>query len=232
VQAHRLHAEAADERVTDADTRPRVLIAHGWGGWAGQMRRIAEAGFRTTLLSYPTAFASFDRGVDLARRVVDASDTAPLHFVGYSLGGLVLRALAAESPPGLESLLLIGVPNAGSPLADIVTRIVPTPMLRRLRTSEPSLPNLGNIRIGCIAGSRKGPLGLILDGDNDGRVPVTSALGIGYHDARVIREGHRALMSSRETARLAVSFLTMGSFAAQPVGTAIIRPDTASLHRP
>ena len=168
------------------------------------------------MLSYPTAFASFDRGVDLARHAIDGGDDTPLHLVGYSLGGLVLQALAAENPPRLESLLLIGVPNTGSRFADIVTRFAPTPTLRRLRTSAPPLPQLGDVRIGCIAGSKKGPLGLILGGENDGRVPVTSALGIGYHDARVIHEGHRGLMSSPETARLAVSFLTMGNFGAPP----------------
>lgn len=109
--------------------RPRVLIAHGWLGHAGQFRalarRLAEAGFDTAILSYPTMFGSFERAIELARRALDSRSQAPLHLVGFSLGGLVMRALAAEHPPGLTSLLLIGTPNAGSPIADFVSRLAP-----------------------------------------------------------------------------------------------------------
>ena len=196
--------------------RPRVLIAHGWLGHAGQFRslagRLAEAGFDTGVLSYPTIFGSFDCAVDLARQAALSGSAAPLHLVGFSLGGLVMRALAAESPAGLASLLLIGTPNAGSPIADLIGRLAPTPALRRLSTTAPALPAVTGIPVGCIVGSRRGPMRLLFGEENDGRVAVSSALAIAHNDARTIAVGHRALPFSTETASLAVRFLRDGHF--------------------
>jgi pimeloyl-ACP methyl ester carboxylesterase len=193
-----------------------VLIAHGWLGHAGQFRPLArhltEAGFDTAVLSYPTMFGSFDRAVELARRAAACAPQAPLHLVGFSLGGLVMRALAAERPAGLASLLLIGTPNAGSPIADLVGRVAPTPALCRLSTAAPALPVVSGIPIGCIAGSRRSPMGVLFSEENDGRVAVSSALGISHHDARIIPVGHRALPFSRETANLTARFLRDGHF--------------------
>jgi alpha-beta hydrolase superfamily lysophospholipase len=201
---------------TLAAPRPRVLIAHGWLGHARQFRplagRLAEAGFDTAVLSYPTVFGSFDGAVELARQSAVFGSAAPLHLVGFSLGGLVMRALAAESPAGLASLLLIGTPNAGSPIADLIGRLAPTPALRRLSTTAPALPAVTGIPVGCIVGSRRGPMRLLFGEENDGRVAVSSALAVAHNDARTIAVGHRALPFSTETASLAVRFLRDGHF--------------------
>jgi pimeloyl-ACP methyl ester carboxylesterase len=202
--------------ISAANDRPRVLIAHGWIGRSGQMRplarHLAAAGFETTILAYPTAVAPFSRAVEIALLAAGAGGSSALHLIGYSLGGLVMRALAAEKPPGLASLLLIGTPNAGSRLADFACKIAPTPALRRLSTSAPELPVVSGIPVGCIAGSRSGPLGFLFGAQSDGRVAVGSALGVQHNDARVLPVSHRGLPFSRETARLAVSFLTTGHF--------------------
>jgi len=197
-------------------TRPRALIAHGWLGRAGQLRPLARnlkaAGFDVELLGYPTAFGSFEGALEIARLAARRVADRPLHLIGYSFGGLVMRALAAENPPGLISLLLVGTPNEGSRLADLICRVTPTPVLRRLATDAPELPRIDDVRIGCIAGSRKGLIGIFLDGENDGRVAVSSALSLPNSEGRVVRVGHRALPSHSETARLAISFLRTGHF--------------------
>ncbi len=127
--------------TSQTSQRPRVLIAHGWLGHAIQFRalarRVTEAGFDVTVLSYPTLFAPFELAVDRARRAAEGLAGGPLHLIGFSMGGLVMRALTAEKPPGLASLLLIGTPNAGSPIADLAVRFAPTPALRRLMTTAP-----------------------------------------------------------------------------------------------
>jgi len=196
--------------------RPRVLIAHGWLGHAVQFRRLArrvtEAGFDATVLSYPTLLAPFELAVDRARRAAEGTSGVPLHLVGFSLGGLVMRVLAAEKPSGLASLLLIGTPNAGSPIADLAGRLAPTPALRRLMTTAPALPEIEGIPVGCIAGARRGPMGLLFGEPHDGRVAVSSALGIPHRDARVITVSHTAIPYARQTADLTVRFLRHGHF--------------------
>ena len=193
-----------------------MLIAHGWLGHPGQFgplaRHVARAGFDTAVLAYPTMFGSFERAVELARSTAASGSGAPLHLVGFSLGGLVMRALAAERPAGLASLLLIGTPNAGSPIADLVGRFAPTPALRRLSTTAPPLPAVTGIPVGCIAGSSRGPMGFLFGEENDGRVAVSSALALEHRDARIIQVGHRAMPFAAETASLAVRFLRDGHF--------------------
>jgi hypothetical protein len=124
-----------------------------------------------------------------------------------------MRALAAESPPGLRSLLLIATPNAGSPLADIGRRFMPTPALRRLSTDAPRIgPVPPHVRVGCIAATRSDLLGCLIKGENDGRVPVASALAIPHDAACRIHQRHDALPSAPETAELALRFLRDGGF--------------------
>lgn len=191
--------------------RPRVLIAHGWLGHAVQFRRLArrvtEAGFDATVLSYPTLFAPFELAVDRARRAAEGASRVPLHLVGFSMGGLVMRALAAEKPPGLASLVLIATPNAGSPIADLAVRFAPTPALRRLMTTAPSLPEIEGVPVGCIAGARRGPMGFLFGEAHDGRVAVSSALVIPHRDARIVAVSHTAMPYARQTADLTVRFL-------------------------
>src|SRR6202012_9191 len=138
----------------------------------------------------------------IRRDAVEERGGVPLHLVGFSLGGLVMRALAAEKPPGLVSLLLIGTPNAGSPIADLAVRFAPTPALRRLMTTAPALPEIEGIPVGCIAGARRGPLGLLFGEPHDGRVAVSSALGVPHRDARIVPISHTAMPYARQTADL------------------------------
>ncbi len=193
-----------------------MLIAHGWLGHAvqfrGLARRVTDAGFEVTVLSYPTMFAPFELAVDRARRAGEGTAGVPLHLVGFSMGGLVMRALAAEKPSGLASLLLIGTPNAGSPIADLAVRVAPTPALRRLMTTAPALPEVAGIPVGCVAGARRGPMGFLFGEPHDGRVAVSSALAIPHQDARIVAMHHTAMPYARQTADLTVSFLRDGHF--------------------
>jgi pimeloyl-ACP methyl ester carboxylesterase len=194
-----------------------VLVAHGWLASPRQVRRLIaalrEAGFDARPVGYKTLFGTFARAVAAARLAAAAAVPARLHLVGFSLGGLVMRALAAESPPGLASLLLIGTPNAGSPLADLGKRLAPTPALRRLATDAPPLPPLPDgLRVGCIAGSRSDPIGWLIGDVNDGRVAVSSALAIPHQAQQVVAIRHDRLPFAPEIARLAVGFLRHGAF--------------------
>ena len=55
-------------------------------------------------------------------------------------------------------------------------------------------------------------MGLLFGEDNDGRVAVSSALGVAHHDARIIPVSHTGMPYTRQTADLAVRFLRDGHF--------------------
>lgn len=110
------------------------------------------------------------------------------------------------------SILLIGVPNAGSRFADIVGKVFPTPALRRLSTGARRLPEPpARVRVGCIAGDRRGIIGRLLKGRNDSRVTVASALAVRHDEAYIVAAKHRTLHRDAETLRLAVRFLARPS---------------------
>ncbi len=86
--------------------RPKVFLLHGLARTSRSMTKTAraldEAGFRTCNLSYPST--SHPVG-DLAENFVlpqilacRGNDTAPLHFVTHSMGGIVVRYLAGAHP--------------------------------------------------------------------------------------------------------------------------------------
>src|SRR5262245_38820374 len=118
------------------------------------MRRLEAAlrreGYDTLNIGYPSHRACV---TDLGRLVADriaaalaarAGDgpragatgpSTPIHFVGHSLGGILIRWLVAhQPPPRLGRIVLLGSPNCGSRLADF-TR----PWLRWLLRPIPDL---------------------------------------------------------------------------------------------
>jgi len=194
---------------------PRVLLAHGWlsGPWqvASLGKALSAAGYEIVYIRHKSWFGRFEVAVEAALAAAYVESGQKLHLVGFSLGGLVMRAVAARHPPGLASLLLIGVPNAGSTLADLVRWIMPTSSVRRLSTKAPALPDPPpGVRVGCIAGNRRGLLGLLLPAPNDTRVTIASAFAIRHNEAHIVGYNHRELPDCDETHRLAIAFLKAG----------------------
>jgi pimeloyl-ACP methyl ester carboxylesterase len=89
----------------------------------------------------------------LVDRLVDAWPTRvdEVAFVGHSMGGLVVRAAAAEAAPTwwadrVRHVVLLGSPHAGAPLERLVERS--GPLLRRLPEVEPFADILDERSIG------------------------------------------------------------------------------------
>src|SRR5688572_6355421 len=79
-------------------------------------RRIQrEHGFESHRFSYPTVRGSMARTVEDLRRFVDRIDAERVHFVGHSLGGVVLcRYFEQESKPREGRVVMLGSPLLGS----------------------------------------------------------------------------------------------------------------------
>lgn len=220
-----------------------VLLLHGLGRTGLSMlpmaRALRAAGFEPHVVDYPSRKHAIGPLVD--RVVVPRVDAlldggaARVHFVTHSLGGVLVRAFAAQRvdvgrplPAGSRAVML-APPHAGSEVADALGDRLPFraalgPALGELGTDEASVPaRLGALRgveAGVIAGTRSiVPFGRLFGGPHDGLVSVASAHAPdGLADRAVVPKTHALLMMSPAVIQLTVRFLWTGRFAAPDEG--------------
>jgi pimeloyl-ACP methyl ester carboxylesterase len=157
----------------------------------------------------------------LVRRV---DGDGPVHFVGFSLGGLVIRYyLTHHDSPRAGRLVMIGSPNHGTEKVDAFYPkrwfrwLYGTRAMAQLRASnrrffdEMGVPR---VEFGIIAGSRGDARGFsrLLEGDDDGAVSVASARLDGAADFILVPRAHTMLVLDKETGRQTAHFLRHGRF--------------------
>ncbi len=188
-----------------------MILAHGWLGRRNELAPIGaalmSAGFEVEHVKLYTLFGRFEAAVDKVLSAVLAEPGRPVHLIGFSFGGLVMRAVVDACPNQISSLLLIGTPNAGSPFADLEPRFSDfggqASCLRRAFSSRTAQ----GLRIGCIANTRGGFLGLFLKRPNDSRVSVASAFAIPHAYEATVHCKHEVLRDHPEVIYHAVSFV-------------------------
>jgi pimeloyl-ACP methyl ester carboxylesterase len=203
-----------------------VVLVHGYFTGASDMVPLrgflADFGYRVVTAHLPATFGSLEECRDVLAETIDAleRDGGPLHLVGHSFGGLVIRSYLAEHEvTGLGRCVLIGTPNRGSRLADLGRRFFPPAFhllkpLDSLTTDAPPIPPPRNIplpEIGIIAGNQNRLIsGIFLSRESDGRVEVESAKLEGMTDFIVLPFIHTRIHKRRETAVLVDRFLRTG----------------------
>jgi len=146
----------------------RVVLVHGLGRNRGSMARLQRGliamGFTVECWSYPSRRHRLAGHIDAFRRwLEEQAFEGPVHFVGHSLGGLVIRGALAVAPPvKIGRIVMIATPNQGS---GVVSRFGGWPFsqaifglpLEDLAEASPALKNLGvpEAEIGIIAGERR-----------------------------------------------------------------------------
>lgn len=206
---------------------PVVILVHGlWmsGFELGVLKRRleAESDFRVVAFSYPSMTGSMSDHVRSLVTFARAQQTAELHFVGHSLGGIViLRALQLtdDLPPGRA--VLLGTPLQGSKAAQGVARLLPfgKAMLGSAIHEEviECAPRewCGRRDVGVIAGSMGMGLGRFfadLAADHDGTVLVEETRLPGAKDHLVLSTSHTGMLFSADVAQQAAHFLRAGQF--------------------
>jgi pimeloyl-ACP methyl ester carboxylesterase len=204
---------------------PDVILLHGL--WMPGIvmsplaSRLADFGYRTHVFDYASRKKPIAAHAErLARYAREAAGGAPVHFVGHSLGGLVvLGALAGPNPPPVASAVLLGTPARGCMAGRRLAQVAPgrwmlgesAPMWKEGRVARWD----GRAPLGVIAGSV--PIGLArvlgrLPGVNDGVVRLEETGVDGMADRIVLPVGHTELIFSARVAAQTAQFLGQGRF--------------------
>lgn len=226
-------AETASSNKADALEKEKVVLLHGFGRDKSAMwllaSRIEEGGFDVVQIGYDSLGAPPE---EITRSVAEQIETccgdsqSQVHFVGHSLGGLIIRAyLAEERRVNRGRVVLIATPNSGTPLVDDYRDTwlmdLAGPTARALGTDPESFPNslpAPDYPVGVIAGVRQA--GIEEDdrmpGVDDGVVPVESAKLEGMTDFVIVRSSHSLMRYSRSVAKQTLTFLRSGTFDRRP----------------
>jgi len=144
-----------------------------------------------------------------------------VHFVGHSLGGLVIYRFLErfpEQPPG--RVVFLGTPSVGSRAAEHAGRFAPVAHLMGQSVAEELLPPRERrwthaSPLGIVAGTQPIGLGQLLahfKEENDGTVAVSETRMPGASDHIVLPVSHLGMLVSARVAHETGLFLTQGHF--------------------
>lgn len=211
-----------------ASDREIVVLLHGLGRNNMAMwllaRRLEDAGFHVERIGYSSLNVSPGEILEEVGSQIDSCCSRhhkTVHYVGHSLGGLLIRAYLQERrPPNLGRVVLMGTPNRGTPIVDRFRdqwwMELLGPTTNALGTDSGSFPNSLEppwYPVGVIAGvTTRGNNEPWLPGADDGLVTVEATRLEGMSDFIVLRTGHAFMRYDPEVARQTISFLNDGSF--------------------
>ena len=205
-----------------------VVLLHGIARSSSHMESLEthlhHQGFDVINLDYPSTkhdLQTLIQGVheDLSTRLVLDK---PTHFVGYSMGGLLVHAIAHKYPPQNRARVVqLAPPNHGSEVADFIQnnwlyKKIYGPAGQQLTTDTDLSNLLGEVsyELGIIAGSRSiDPISsFILPGRDDGKVTIASSKLDGMKDHIIVAATHTFFPSNKSVHLQTSHFLKHGTF--------------------
>ncbi len=213
-----------------AEKGDSVVILHGIARSSASMEKIKDrlikAGYRVLNLDYPSTDYGLETLVEKIHKEISSfnqSSNRRLHFVTYSMGGLVARALIKKHRPGnLGRVVMLGPPNQGSEMADflkdnVIFQKFYGPASQELGTNQKSIRALfGDVdfKLGVIAGDRSiDPFGsFLIPGTDDGKVSVERTKLKGMTDHIIIHATHTFMMKNEEVISQMLHFLEASRF--------------------
>lgn len=203
--------------------KPEVILVHGlwFGSWAmaGLAGRLRRKGYVVRRINYRSTRGDLDDHARRLRAFAAMSRATTQHFVGHSLGGLVilkLFSLYGDIPQG--RLVFLGSPLKGSRVARKAARLPGAAALfGKIRTALDrgySVVPDGR-EIGMIAGSLSAGLGMLVggaEGPGDGTVAVDETRIEGLTDHCLLPVTHTSMIFSSKVAHQAAFFLENGRF--------------------
>jgi pimeloyl-ACP methyl ester carboxylesterase len=210
------------------DTGHAIIYLHGIGRTSRSLmpirRAMPDAGFTHVMFEYPSTRVPLKQSAEYLHSVIQSlTDVDRISFVVHSMGGLVVRQYLKEhGNHRIHRLVMLGTPNKGAELADILRsnfafRTIYGPAGQELITDEVgtirSLP-APSCEFAVVAGGRNDGKGFnpLLPGDDDGTVTVESARLEGAADFLLVPKVHSFLMSDPTVIAAVRHFLDHGRF--------------------
>jgi pimeloyl-ACP methyl ester carboxylesterase len=178
-----------------------------------------------TLTLYPFRYSAASSGMsDITARLNDfvrELAVPEVHFIGHSLGGLVIHRFLErypQQPPGRA--VFLGTPCVASRAAERAGRFAPVAHLMGHSVAEELLQPrerrwTHERPLGIVAGTQPIGFGQLLaefDEDNDGTVAVSETRMPGAADHIVLPVSHLGMLLSARVAEETGLFLTQGRF--------------------
>ena len=182
-------------------------------------KRLRRYGYQCHLFRYASLRRTPRDNAMRMAEFVDRIDAPILHFVGHSLGGLVIRHLFDYAPaqrPG--RVVTLGTPHKPSHTAQLLYRAALLPLLGMSidQGVVGGVPHwTGSHPLGSIAGNIGIGLGRLVPGlpkPNDGTVSVNETECPGMSDHITLPVTHTSMVFSRPVVEQAVVFLKEGRF--------------------
>lgn len=206
-----------------------VVILHGIARTRRHMRKLetylSKQGYEVCNLNYPSTKQSLEQLVDTTWQIIceQLTENKSIHFVGYSMGGLIVRAMLSKyRPQQLGKIVLLGTPNKGSEVADFLKNFwlykkIWGPAGQQLITDQQATAHLFSridYEVGIIAGNR--PIDLvsstIIGKPNDGKVSIDSTKLDGMVDHIVLPVNHTWFPHNKLVQQQTAHFLQHGKF--------------------
>lgn len=199
--------------------------------------KVRQAGFHVVPFDYPSTQVTIADSAEFLHQTISSMpDLEEINFVVHSMGGLVVRSyLAKHDDPRFQRMVMIGVPNLGARMADLLRS---NPLFKAIM--GPAGQQLGSDPMGfiaglptpefefaVIAGGRQNDQGYnpLVDGDDDGTVSVESTRLPGASDFAVTAGLHSFLMMQQDVIDMTLCFLQTGRLVADREPHRIPRPE-------
>ncbi|MGB5604759.1 MAG: alpha/beta fold hydrolase [Gammaproteobacteria bacterium] len=205
-----------------------IVLLHGLGRNNTSMwllaSRLEDAGYYVQRVEYGSLHQNPDEILmEISTQINQCCQkhTQRVHFVGHSLGGLMVRAyLQNNKVDQLGRVVLLGTPNKGSEAADHFSNSwlmdILGPTAKALGTDANSFPRsleAPYYPVGIIAGERKSELNdSVIPGKDDGLVSVEATKIDAMTDFIIIETGHSMMRYDREVADQTIEFIKNGVF--------------------
>ena len=206
-----------------------VVILHGIARSSSHMeplaKRLEKEGYDVINFDYPSTDHKLEKLIDTTYKSISVklTEDKPAHFIGYSMGGLLVRGILNEHrPEKLGRVIQLASPNNGSEVADFLKdnylyKTIYGPAGQELTTENNDTKKLlGKVdyELGVIAGnSTIDPISsYIIGGDDDGKVSIKSTKVKGMKDHVVVSASHTFFPSNEDVHAQVIYFLKNGEF--------------------